>query len=338
MNATRLEQLNFTLIALSLAAALVVPFDLFLLSYAILGPLHYLTEISWLHARTYYVSDRREWIPLWILAFAGAIFAPGVFSADPMLLQVPWLGEWLYAFRFDIGFLALGLAMTLVVSHQTGTRVVLMLLVLATLHIYRAQPVFVRVFAVYLPTVIHVFVFTGLFMLRGALQARSRWGYATFSAFILAALAASLLPTFDFMAVTNWARENYSLAFQSLTASLLVDSGAVAADQAFRVDLLTYPKAIPVVRFLAFAYTYHYLNWFSKTSIIGWHQISIARAALIVTIWAASLALYFHDYVLGLGWLFLLSFGHVVLEFPLDFRSIYGIHEALRDRLAPSIQ
>ena len=29
-----------------------------------------------------------------------------------------------------------------------------------------------------------------------------------------------------------------------------------------------------VQAFLAFAYTYHYLNWFSKTLIIKWHQVA----------------------------------------------------------------
>src|SRR6185369_6487797 len=34
-------------------------------------------------------------------------------------------------------------------------------------------------------------------------------------------------------------------------------------------------------RFLGFAYTYHYLNWFSKTGIIGWHRIGRGRGAAI---------------------------------------------------------
>jgi hypothetical protein len=42
----------------ALAAAYPLPFELLLLSYAILGPAHYFTEISWLHDRGYFLPHR----------------------------------------------------------------------------------------------------------------------------------------------------------------------------------------------------------------------------------------------------------------------------------------
>jgi hypothetical protein len=41
------------------------------------------------------------------------------------------------------------------------------------------------------------------------------------------------------------------------------------------------PRGRPIgaLRFIAFAYTYHYLNWFSKTDIIRWHVVSQRRIA-----------------------------------------------------------
>ena len=42
----RLNYLNIGLMAASCAVAWFLPFELFLLAYAVLGPLHYLTEIS----------------------------------------------------------------------------------------------------------------------------------------------------------------------------------------------------------------------------------------------------------------------------------------------------
>ena len=48
-----------------------------------------------------------------------------------------------------------------------------------------------------------------------------------------------------------------------------------------------------IARLVAFAYTYHYLNWFSKTSIIKWHQVSKPKLAATITIWLISLAFTF---------------------------------------------
>ena len=42
----KIDLLNIGLIALSLIIAIMLPFRLFSFSYAILGPLHYLTEIN----------------------------------------------------------------------------------------------------------------------------------------------------------------------------------------------------------------------------------------------------------------------------------------------------
>src|SRR5436190_7509305 len=48
----------------SAALACLLPFELFLLSYAVLGPLHYLTQISWLHDRGWFTTGKWDWIPL----------------------------------------------------------------------------------------------------------------------------------------------------------------------------------------------------------------------------------------------------------------------------------
>ena len=57
--------------------------------------------------------------------------------------------------------------------------------------------------------------------------------------------------------------------------------------------------SLMVMRFIAWAYTYHYLNWFSKTSIIGWHKISKLRFTAVLVLWIGSLVLYAMDYALG---------------------------------------
>ena len=52
------EQWNTSAIGLSLVLAIALPFEIFLLAYAILGPLHYLTELQWIRSRGYCVRSR----------------------------------------------------------------------------------------------------------------------------------------------------------------------------------------------------------------------------------------------------------------------------------------
>ena len=54
---------------LSMLAAFMLPFETFLFAYAFLGPLHYLTEISWLHDRKYFTKGKYDFIVLGLIAF-----------------------------------------------------------------------------------------------------------------------------------------------------------------------------------------------------------------------------------------------------------------------------
>jgi hypothetical protein len=80
-----------------------------------------------------------------------------------------------------------------------------------------------------------------------------------------------------------------------------------------------------VMRFVAFAYTYHYLNWFSKTSVIQWHKVPKKTLYITLVLWVFSVVLYVIDYNIGLKALYFLSFLHVFLEFPLNITSFQGI-------------
>ena len=88
---------------------------------------------------------------------------------------------------------------------------------------------------------------------------------------------------------------------------------------------------LSIARFIAFAYTYHYLNWFSKTEVIKWHQVPAKWLATVIALWILSVVLYLYDYKTGLMALYFLSMLHVFLEFPLNYRSVIGIGEELAD-------
>jgi hypothetical protein len=88
-----------------------------------------------------------------------------------------------------------------------------------------------------------------------------------------------------------------------------------------------------IMRFIAFAYTYHYLNWFSKTSVIKWHQVPKKRLIIIGSLWAISIGFYLYNYMWGFNILFLLSFLHVFLEFPLNHITFIGIFKEVGLRM-----
>ncbi|MFP9113786.1 hypothetical protein ACLI1A_07570 [Flavobacterium sp. RHBU_3] len=48
-----IDRINILLMLVALVPAFLWPFQTFLFVYAFLGPLHYLTEINWLHKKGY---------------------------------------------------------------------------------------------------------------------------------------------------------------------------------------------------------------------------------------------------------------------------------------------
>src|SRR5689334_10764088 len=57
----------------ALALTYLVPFELLLLAYVVLGPAHYTTEISWLHDRKYFLPRRGIAIGLAAIAVVAAL-------------------------------------------------------------------------------------------------------------------------------------------------------------------------------------------------------------------------------------------------------------------------
>ena len=110
-----------------------------------------------------------------------------------------------------------------------------------------------------------------------------------------------------------------NLNFQILREFNLVDMPTVAGytdlfdrpyvDPKKSLSVIFYSTpGILLMRFIAFAYLYHYLNWFSKTEVIRWHKVPKVRFIAVIVIWIASCIVYLIDYGLGLTFLFFLSF------------------------------
>jgi hypothetical protein len=322
-----IDWLNIAFMIASAVAAYFLPFEVFLFAYAVLGPLHYLTEISWLHERRYFASGKYDY--LWLLALTIALFVS--------VFLVPWreMARGQETGRFvaaGIGYLAFLSALAMTVFRRPQAKFACVACGLVLLFAVAQWPAYTIIFAIFLPTLIHVYVFTGLFILYGALKSRSRPGLLSLGVFLACPILLMFVHTDTGYAPSEYARQTYPL-FAELNATIYRLLGFPARDQAqFQDALYRSAVGLAIMRCIAFAYTYHYLNWFLKTSIIGWHRVSMRRLSVIGGLWLAAVGVYVYDYRIGFITLATLSFLHVFLEFPLNHRSIIGIATELRNR------
>lgn len=310
---------NMALMLLSTAVAFVIPFKLFLFVYAVLGPLHYLTEISWLDKRNFFIKQKTQIWPYVLIA---------------ILLTVALFNE-----KSSLRYYTVSLIITTVVytlclvfsGKNVFSLLVSAFVLIITLAIKADKIMFlILAFGIFLPTIVHVFLFTGFFVLAGAVKNKSVTAYASLVVFIACAASFAFvhLPNNEILSVAEkgYIQKYFSIINQALAKvfSINFNSG--------NNDIFELPGLIAIQRFIAFAYTYHYLNWFSKTSVIKWHDVSKSRLGVIAILWVVSVVFYYVDFRLGFMVLFLLSMMHVFLEFPLNVHSIKGIISAIKIR------
>jgi len=326
----QINYLNIGLMVVSCLLSYVFPFELFLFSYAVLGPLHYLTEISWLHDRNYFieakrkrrVTARRAWLILVAVTLAVMFFG---FVRDKVFKQQATT-VWEMALLYLV-FVTASLFVFIRRRVAGVAVVVLVLILLAFFSDYR----YYAVLAFLLVTIIHVLIFTAAFILFGALKSRSRSGVLSLVVFAVC-VASFFIYTPSALGHTlgDYIRNSYD-SFQNLNAELL----KLLYPGAGRTlpDIYESRTGLMVMRLIAFAYTYHYLNWFSKTSIIKWHEIPRRRTAIIIVLWLGALAVYGYSYQAGMMALYFLSVLHVMLEFPLNHSTFAGIGKELYGRI-----
>jgi hypothetical protein len=312
LSGERLDWVNIGLMIAAAAVAVIAPFHLFLFSYAFLGPLHYLTEISWLHDRGFFTPRRGARITLLLLvAFVSMLMLFGYVSTELLHHYV--------APTWEIGLFLLVFATAAIVQYTRHpvNAAVLVLVAGAGLAAASGYATY-GILAYLLITVIHVFVFTGAFLLQGAARSRSRAGYLSFITFIVAAIAVLLLPL-DYAVPAGRVRVVYA-AFEQLNVVLLQLLG--------RSSGIYERGSVGVMRFIAYAYTYHYLNWFSKTSLIRWHAVGRLRASIVFGLWLVGMAVYLFSYQAGFALFYILSAAHVMLEFPLNHQTFVTLSRA----------
>jgi len=307
MRITDAAHLGLMLAALSFAY--LVPFELLLLAYVVLGPAHYATEISWLH-------DRKYFLPGPAGAVAVALAAIAVVAA---LIENPW---W-FGFAMWSAFVLCALIAATTTPMQAVLFVIAAIGLTMALAMHGAS---LAVVGVLLPTLIHVSLFTLVFMVLGAYRSGARVQWALAALYVAAVMlilvappsAASLVPSFA------KAGEDY---FANVAPAL----GRLLGIPDLRLDTR-------LTSLLAFVYTYHYLNWFIKAEVIRWADISRGRLAIVAAASAASTALYFYDYAFGFTVLLAFSLAHIVLEFPLNSLALRQLGAAVGQSVAKAVQ
>jgi len=283
----RADIAHLALLLTALAVSYALPFELLLLSYAILGPAHYFTEINWLHERNYFLPNR-------LIALA-----PIAAAVAAMFLRDAWWSGLLVWVCFAGG--------AVLAAPLTGAQraVLAGTLAMATAAlIWLREPLLLA--AVLLPTFIHVCVFTLIFMALGALRAQSVAQFAIVAIYLVAIATILAVPPSERTVIPSLAQigERY---FGGVAPALGQLVGAPALTFGGRITGL-----------LSFVYTYHYLNWFIKADVIKWTAIPRGRLIAIAALSASSTALYFYNYEIGLAVLLFISLTHVLLEFPLN--------------------
>lgn len=291
--------------------ALLFPLELLVVSFTVLGPLHYLTEIAWLHERRYFLPRRTD--ALLLAGLALAISGLGLARSHPEAVETAVV---------TLAFVALAGAPLLLAVRGTGPRVAGLTALAAVSLVVdgssASYPWFVLV-AILVPTFVHVLFFTAAFLLLGALRGRSWSG--VISAGVLAGCLTILLATRAIEVGHEPSRgvlATFEAVFLPVREHVATLWPALASARATPFDLV-------FARVAAFAYATHYLNWFVKTSVIGWHRVPLPRLGAVGAGWMAALGLF--AIAPGAGTLVLgaLSLLHVVLELPLDARCLAGI-------------
>ncbi|MBR0941718.1 hypothetical protein [Bradyrhizobium liaoningense] len=293
------DAIHLGLMLLAFAASYLVPFELLLLAYVVLGPAHYFTEISWLHDRSYYLPHRGIAAVLAIVAVVAVLID-----------NASWFGLAMWG--------ALVVCAILAATTSAIESMLLFMVAIALSAIMYSSGSSLAVIGILIPTLIHVSLFTLIFMVLGAHRSGSRVQAALVVVYLLAVATILLLPPTAEIRISSFARVGQDY-FGNVGPAL---------GRLFGVPGLVLDTRLTSL--LAFVYTYHYLNWFIKADVIRWTEVPKARLAAMAAASAASTALYFYDYAFGFTFLLALSLIHILLEFPLDSLALRQLGAAMQ--------
>jgi len=305
---------DLTALLVSGVLAALAPLQVFLLAYALLGPFHYLTEMAWLRKKEFYF---REGL---ISSRSYTVLAVGLALLAPLDFVI----------KHNFGFWIVGLLLLLSLSVWVRNLYALGALAIAGVAAKFVLRPWVFLIAILVPTLIHVYFFTGTFMVSGALRDKR----ATLAKWVNPALLL-LIPVvlccvrLHYAAPGNFWLQNEAASFGSLHAYLANDLHHTLTLSA---ALLQDTVVAAVIRVFAFVYLFHYLNWFAKTELLQWHRISPREWTVIGVLYVASIGVYMWNFRWGFIFVTFLSLLHVLLEFPLNWHTLRFLSLRIRGK------
>ncbi len=295
---------NLAVLLFSALAAWLFPLETFLIAGVVIGPFHYLTEIAWLRKKQFY--------------FTSGLISPTAYLVTAVVL----CGLAALDLRLHRGWTAYAVGGLLVLSFSALVRSIpvlvgMLALVAATRFFIHGYGLFL---AAFVPTVLHVYVFTLLFLVSGALRGKHASRFGAVNSVLLLALPVALLrlPATLPMGLPGHAWMNSETLFAPVHEYI---AGLLGLGMHFNAGSALSPNAILIFRFLAFIYLHHYLNWFAKTELLAWHKVSRRSWATVLCVYAMLLGSYFFSFALGFYATYALSLLHVLLELPLNWQA-----------------
>jgi hypothetical protein len=298
---------HLALMLAALAVSYLVPFELLLLSYVVLGPAHYATEISWLHDRKYFLPHVGVAVLLALVAIAAALIA-----------DASWFGFVMWA--------AFVVCVMLAATTTALQSMLVFMAAIALTAIMLSNGLSIAVLGILLPTLIHVSLFTLVFMTLGAYRSGARVQWLLVALYVGAIATILIAPPSAVTLIPSFAKAAHDY-FANVAPAL----GRFLGIRNLQLDTR-------LTSLLAFIYTYHYLNWFIKAEVIRWNDMSRGRLALVAAASAASTALYFYDYSFGFTVLLAFSLAHIVLEFPLNALALRQLGAAIGSGARKAVQ
>jgi hypothetical protein len=299
---------NLAVLLFSAAAAWVAPLETFIIAYAVIGPFHYLTEMAWLRKKQFF--------------FGNGIVSPQVYLITASVLCV-FASLDLY-FKSGWAIYAIGALLVLSLGALVKNVPVLagaLALVFLTKHFVHGYGLFI---AAFVPTVVHVYFFTLIFLISGALRGKRRSLLGWVNPLLLVVIPLLMVRLSDRFGVHTPGA--YWMASEASFADVHeYISGLLGIGMHFHPGTALDAGAVATFRFLAFIYLHHYLNWFAKTELLAWHKVSRRSWVAIVAIYAAMIGSYAYNFALGFYVSYFVSLLHVLLELPLNWRGGVGI-------------